>query len=206
MVLQGYNWVHFAMWGAHFFYLVSFLPQILLNYRLKSLRGLSDLYLFAFFNGYVAEVFYVYCLGLPFAYRVMIPVCMLAMGVVIYQRFHYGTNTEFKRLFLIYGANLLCMFLLFPVAIKYSYYIGNFFGWMATLIWCTYQFPQVVKIFSTKSVHGFSFGLATMIGLAAALELSIGVTLGLPYQTIINSTRGVLIYLVFCLQFWLYRG
>ena len=61
--------VQLSVWGALSFYFIALVPQIILNYRLKSADGLSDLYLWAFFNGYVAEVFYVFfvCL-LPTGY------------------------------------------------------------------------------------------------------------------------------------------
>ena len=73
------------------------------------------------------------------------------------------------------------------------------------LIWATYQIPQVVKVFLEKSVHGFSFSLVSLVAFGDAIELIVALLLGLPAPTLFNDFRGILIYVIFSLQFWYYK-
>ena len=195
-----------AIWLSQFCYLIGFIPQIIMNYRLQSLRGLSDLYIFSFFNGYIAELFYVFCLGLPVPYQIMVPVCTIGMSIIVFQRFYYGTQDSWSsKLLWIYVGNIVLAVGLIPIAIASPYKFGHAAGWLTAIIWCTYQIPQLVKIFFYRTVYGFSFGFATMIAMAAFIECGMALIIGLPYQTIISSARGVLVYLLFCVQFVLFR-
>ena len=187
-------------------YSFSLLPQALLNYRLKSADGLSELYLFAFFNGYLAETFYIFFLNLPLAYKVLGPLGTLCISVIVCQRFYYATwNKKTIRLGKIYLVNVALICCSLPWMFMHPILAGNITGWMASVIWCTYQFPQVVKIFLKRSTSGFSFTLATMCGVASVLELSVAGALGLPIQTVVNAIRGIMVYLIFLFQFLIYR-
>jgi len=89
--------------------------------------------------------------------------------------------------------------------LKHPWLVGNIAGWVGISIWAIYQIPQVIKIYSQRSVFGFSFLLASMVGFGDSLELLVSLFLGLPFQSVLNNIRGILIYLIFCVQFWLYK-
>ena len=195
-------------WIAHTLFFLGLLPQIVLNYRLKSTKGLSDLLLIGYFNGYVSYLYYTFCLDLPLAYKVILPMATIAMMIMIFQRFLYldKLTKKDKSLLAFYLFNFLFVISLIPLATKYPIYVGHFFGWLMMFIWATYQIPQVFKVFIDKSVVGFSFALVSSIGFGDLVELIAAITLKLPMPTLLNDFRGVFIYLVFCVQFWMYKN
>ena len=191
-----------AIWLAQLLYFVGFIPQIITNYRLKSLGALSDLYLLSFTIGWLAETYYVYLLGLPFAYLVMAPLSTVGICLMVGQRFWYAKRSEMARLSIIYFGITIFTLGLIPLAFWYQETVGQFTGWLASLVWCTYQLPQVAKMFREKSVLGYSLVFSTMIGLAAMLECYAAFSLHLPYQTMLNTIRGMCVYLIICYQFY----
>ena len=47
------------IWVMHIISIVSIVPQIFLNYKIKSTRGLGDFYLISYISGYAVQLFYV---------------------------------------------------------------------------------------------------------------------------------------------------
>ena len=192
-------------WLIQIIYAANFIPQIWLNYRLKSLRGLSDLYLMAFLCAYIGELFYFYCLDFPTAYKAMIFVFLAEILIMTYQRFLYGGSTPKKYLAIAYGIIALITTSIIPLALQQPCTIGNAAGWFMVSIWSVYQIPQVIKNYARKSVKGFSFLSATLIACGALLELSLALITHLPIQTVFKTSRSILVYLIFCGQFYWYR-
>lgn len=141
-------------WIAHSLFFLGILPQIVLNYRLKSTNGLSDLLLIGYFNGYVSYLYYTFCLGFPLAYKVILPMATAAVIFMVFQRFLYldKLTQKDKSLLALYIFNFLFALSLIPLATKYPIYVGHFFGWLMMLIWATYQIPQVFKVFLDRSL------------------------------------------------------
>ncbi|MFC1894582.1 PQ-loop repeat-containing protein [Candidatus Dependentiae bacterium] len=196
-----------ATWIAQILFCVSLFPQIKLNYQLKTVSGCSDFFLIGYLNGYITYIYYVYFLHFPLAYKVMVPIACVLIFIILFQRFYYS---EFKRKdkfwAWVYILNISLALLIFPFTINNSYLVGTFCGWLMLFIWATYQIPQLIKCFSEKSVYGFSFALVSLIALGEVVELLGALALGLPFPTIINNFRGILIYLVFCVQFLFYKS
>jgi len=162
--------------------------------------------LFGYFNGYIAYTYYVFCLNFPLAYKVMVPLACAMMLTMVVQRFVYEQGyKKDKKLLALYLLNGLGAILIIPQAITHACFVGNVTGWIEITIWALYQIPQVFKIYRRQSVFGFSFLLVTLIGLGDFIELIIAISLGFPVQTVINGIRGVLLYLIFCGQFLLYK-
>jgi len=200
LILQATAWI------VNIFFFSGLVFQGLHSFRIKCGRGLSDLTLFGYFNGYIAYLYYAFCFNLPIAYRVMIPLCMTTMLVMLAQRFLYAEWCgRDKKMFLLYLLNGLAAILILPHAFKQPWFVGNVAGWIEISIWALYQIPQVFKIHLNKSVIGFSFLLVSMVGIGDTIELIVAISLGMPWQTIINDMRGILIYSIFCVQFWLYN-
>ena len=196
---------HLVIWASHILFWVAMLPQVRLNYKLKSTGGLSDLMLIGYFNAYIAYMIYTFCLGLPLAYKVMVTLCWLTVIVMVFQRFYYGKRCKAdKSLLRVYGANVLGACTFIPVAIKYPLTVGHAAGWVMVAIWAVYQIPQILKIYRSKSVWGYSFWLPSLIGIGDLIEGIAAIVLGLPLQTIMSDFRGFAVYLIFCVQFWLY--
>jgi hypothetical protein len=192
-----------ATWFINILFWAGFIPQIILNFRLKTTKGISDLMLLAFFNGYITYNYYVFCCDLPMAYKILSPISLVTVIVMLVQRFMYDKNS--KKLFMIYVANSILAMLFIPYALSKTLLVGDIMGWISAMIWFVFPVPQIVKIFMDRSVVGFSFMLVTLVGFGDILNSIIAIALQLPTQTLFNGLRGILVYLIFCLQFFLFR-
>ena len=189
---------------ARLCYLGCLLPQIWLTQKTKMGTALSDLFLLGYLNGYMTFLIYIFCYNLPLAYQIIAPLETLAALVMIGQRLYYDTTAP-TWLAWLYVANTLLFFTFIPWAVISPRICGNVFGWLTFGISAVNQLPQAIKIFRAKSVYGFSFMFVIFCGLATITELSSSIALSLPLQTIINALRGVVMFLVFCVQFAIYR-
>jgi|SaaInlLV_10m_DNA_2_1039722.scaffolds.fasta_scaffold08317_3 uncharacterized protein with PQ loop repeat len=195
-------WVETISWMVRSLFWVGLIPQLFLNYKHRTTRGISGFMLFGYFTGYLASTFYVFCLKLPIQYKVMIPLSLLTASVLVFQRLYY--DKCYKAL-VFYLAGMVGAIAILPLAFKYTAEVGHFFGWMAVFLWATYQIPQVFKIYFSKSVIGFSFFLVTAIGIGNIIEGALSIINDLPDQSVVSGVRGGIIYMVFCIQFLLYR-
>jgi len=189
-------------WIVNIIFVGAFIPQIFLNYRVKSTRGLSDLYLLGYLNGYVINFAYVYCLDFPMAYKFMAPMAVLCSSILIFQRFWYTRHQVFPKSIRLYGIDFAFLFFLIPFFVNYPIEAGHIAGWALLIIWITYQLPQLLRIYKNRSVEGFSFLLVTMIGFGNLFELVTSIIFNLPVQTFLTAIRGIVIYAIFCFQFW----
>ena len=191
-----------TIWAIKILFWAGLLPQLFLNYKQHSTRGMSGVMLWGYFNGYLTATFYVFCINLPLAYKFMIPVSLLTVSVMVVQRFIYDKDFGQLRYYVasvfLSSIGLLFMF-------SHTTLVGNLFGWASVLIWAGYQLPQIYKIYFEKTVVGFIFLLVSAIGIANLIETGIAAGYGLPTQSVLSGLRGGLIYAVFCSQFLLYR-
>ncbi|MBD3272818.1 hypothetical protein GF385_00505 [Candidatus Dependentiae bacterium] len=191
-------------WVVNLSYIVAILPQIYLNYKIKSTKGLSDYYLVGYFNGYAANFFYVFTLNFHLAYRIKAIFAVLAIAFMIFQRFKYDQiykNNKIKRL---YVSDFSLLFLITPIIFSFPKVAGHVVGWILVFIWSLYQLPQILKIYRRKSVEGFSFFLVSLIGIGNIIELFIAYIFNYPIQTHLIAIRGIIIFLIYMFQFSLY--
>lgn len=197
--------INYTPWIANFLFFIAIIPQIVLNHKMKSTSGLSDLLLIGYLNGYITTLYYCFCLDLPMAYKILVPIAAIALIIMIIQRFYYADFQKKDTLLLgIYFLNLGLAIGILPYTLKNPIFIGNIAGYFMALIWATYQLPQVVKIFLEKSVLGVSFSLIALVTLGNFLELIAAIYLNLPVQTILNDLRAILIFIIFVIQFKIY--
>jgi len=139
------------------------------------------------------------------AYQIFCPLQAAAVVVIIFQRLYYDQSSRTKKYWLLYGSNMTGAMMLIPLDLQCPSEFGRAAGWAMFLLALINQLPQVVKIFKEKSVAGFSFGFVVLTTLASATEFVTATFIGLPLQTIMSSLRGVIIGLLWMVQFWLYR-
>ncbi|MCK4651210.1 PQ-loop repeat-containing protein [Candidatus Babeliales bacterium] len=192
------------IWVILIISIVSIVPQIFLNYKTKSANGLSDFYLISYISGYTVQLFYVYCLDFPIVYKIMVPISFFLVAILVFQRFFCFKYKIVCYSIRLYCANFFSIFLLVILAIRFPYKIGHLAGWISFVIWTVYLLPQVYKIYSKKSVEGFSFTFVFLSVLGNLLELISILILGLPVQSILIALRGLIFFVLFCFQFWLY--
>jgi uncharacterized protein with PQ loop repeat len=184
---------------------LSFLPQIIENYKIKSGVGLSDYFLLAYFNTYIALGYYIFCLNLPLAYKIACPAQGILTIILIGQRLYYNHSPESKFYGLIYLVNLLGSLIFIPIAIISPVHTGHIFGWLSFILTLLNQMPQVIKVLSTKSVAGFSYMFILIMAFAAGIETYTAVVLGLPMQTLLSAARGLVYFAIFSALFLLYK-
>jgi len=194
-----------STWIIHILYFICLIPQIMINYKMKSGTGISDAFLFCYLNIYLLLPFYIFGLDLPMAYKVLVPLQGVATLVLIGQRLYYDKSPNLKKLKLCYGCNFFAFFPFVPVAIGSPLLVGVPFGWVGYTFAFVSQIPQAIKIHREKSVKGFSFLFVLFNGIAAILEVVVAFVLELPLPTRISAMRGVFFFVVFCWQFALYR-
>jgi len=198
--------LYFATWVMNICFWISSIPQVFLNWKLKSARGVSDLMLLGYFNGFIAFNYFVFCLDLPLSFKVFVPISFATTLIMIGQRFFYDRGgRKDKHLLRFYAVNGLFACMLLPYAMNHVSLVGNIAGWLSAAIWGIYQIPQIVKNHVDKSVIGFSFALVLLIGFGDILGLVTAIGLKMPIQTVCNGFRGVFTFLVLCGQFFIYR-
>ena len=205
--VSSLNYIVFLLipWIVNFFYFVGLFPQIYLNYKSKSTQGLSDLLILGYFDGYLAYFIYAYFFEFPIAYRMLLPVAVLASLVLIYQRFFYQRDGLGKSNNYIYYINFLLMIFFGIFLYLLPMKAANIAGWISTAIWYLYLIPQVIEIYLRKTVKGFSFLLVLFVGLGGVADFSVAILYSLPIQIILIGLRGIAFFFIFAAQFWIYR-
>ncbi len=193
-----------TIWIVHIISVASILPQIFLNYKVKSTTGLSNIYISLYLSGYITHLFYIFCLDLPIAYKVMAPVSFLLVLIIVFQRFLYKKHKAARRSIRLYCVIFFIIFLLIALAIFFPNKIGHLVGWISVVIWTIYQLPQIFKIYSEKSIGGFSFAAVSITGFQNLLALMATLALGLPLQSVFSALRGLTFFAIFCFQFLIY--
>lgn len=193
----------FLAWVMMSFYIVSFLFQARKNYLLKTAKGLSDYFLFVYFTGFSGYLYYSYCLNLPRPYLLLIPFETLTFSFNLAQRFYYD-GFSFRHDPLSRGIVIGCILNIFaiPFALQDPVLVGQLGGWIMLASFSVNQIPQIVKIYRSQSVAGFSFWFITTLSFAMSLELVIALLRDLPVQTLLMGARGVMFYLIYAYAFW----
>ena len=195
------TWFDIVLWIPQTLYASAIIPQVIKNYKLKSTTGLSLPMVFARFSGELAYIIYIYLLGLPMVYRVMIPVYTFNIGFLLVQAAWYAPSQEYRTRVLIgmitlsiAGAGVL-LGRLAPVL------VGRYAGWLAVCILAFSQMPQVYKNYHRRSVHGFSLGYTLLMGSGSFIELCYVIYLQLPVQTLTSCIRSLFFYTIYWYQF-----
>lgn len=189
---------------SQLFYMVCLLPQAVTNYQVKSGTGLSDLFAIGYLNGHFAQLFYVFCLSLPLGYKIFVPVQFSIVLILIFQRLYYNHFAN-RTLTFFYIANIACALAIIPIACKIPLICGVAHGWLALVIFSLSQIPQIYKLYSMRSVQGFSLMFVVVMGCGSVLELAGALILGLPTQTIFNAVRNTFFVLA-CLGAFYFFG
>ena len=145
-------------WLPFCIYYVSGIPQILTNYRNQSTEGLSFRMVFFDYTGALSTTVYTFLLCLPFACRVMEPLCAINIGILAIQGYVYARKPEVRRNFILAYLGLHAFYFgMWVVGNWHAYAIGNIMGWISIVVQCFTQLPQVLKNRERKSVQGLSF-------------------------------------------------
>lgn len=176
--------------------------QALKNFFRGTSRAISHRMLFIAAIGSITKLLYNYFLWLPFAYRFMRPLTMIALAVLIVQSFRSAETPQLKhRIVLAYTALASVTAGLILWGIWTPSFVGHGAGWVSCVAFSVHQLPQMWKNYTRKSVEGLSFAYLTLLCVGAILEIVVALIMGLPIQSVLNGLRGVVYYSIFCYQF-----
>jgi len=179
--------------------------QIILNYRVKSTRGLSPNMVFLFFSTIVFFIVYTYTYNLPIAYKVLSIPHLLSVGVLAFQGYYYSDNKKTRRDMLRTYTGLLVFFIGYAITgFFFPLTVGKFSGWASALLPLLTQIPQMLRNARRKSVEGFSFWFVFFATIAVLIELTVVIVLHLPLPSFFSALRGLIYYIIYFGQFILY--
>lgn len=193
------------VWTAQILYVICFIPQIAENFNRQSERGLSDFLLIGNMNIYLALIFDVFCNGYPYPYKITAILQFFGSVALVCQSFYYDfSRIRAKKMMLCYGANFLVVLACIPLAMRYTQEVGEFCAWFLLLLFSVSFIPQAFKIYRSKSVQGFSFSFITLFAMANFIEYILWGLLDLPLPYMLYTVQNLIMYGVFCVQFFLY--
>jgi uncharacterized protein with PQ loop repeat len=198
-IAQTLTWISV---GTYFAAAVS---QTWTNFRLKSIEGLSDLFIMLYLNTYIFYICYIFCLDLPGPYKILEPFSFCLVITIVAQRLWYGEPHLNRKMSKILGVNGFLAGLFYFFAMLEPLMMGQVAGWFTFFCDTMCQLPQAAKMHKTKSVKGFSFFYATFIAIANTSELAGAILLKLPIQTVLMGIKAIAIYAFFIYQFLKYR-
>lgn len=192
-------------WIAVFTYFIAAASQALTNHKLKSTEGLSDSFILFYLNTYILMMYYIFCLDLPMPYRIMEPLTGLMIVTMVFQRLWYNPRERSKHMYpyLMISSGIALFFAILSRTNPEA--LGHISGWGSCFFDTVTLIPQIIKMHRTKSVEGFSFLFATAIAIANSVEVAASIYNNtIPFQTVVMGLKGVIIYAICVIQFFIY--
>lgn len=162
----------FTLSLSSFIYFIWFLPQLWMNFKRKSMDGLSLWMHGLLLLGYSGDLLYGFGRDMQWQYRMVTIVGLICLFAQHIQFWRYGLKTK--------AAVLNFLFLSLLTIIVFTYAILNFTllhhgkkyydfaGFISDMCWMTYVLPQIIKNFMQKSTKGLSV-LFVMISIVLSL-------------------------------------
>ena len=120
---------------------VVLVPQILKNWKRRSVEGLSILWATANFTASLANVFFAFSVALPVYIKILAVYMPILESSILLQFLLYSKHT--MQMKLSYGA---CCFLIWIAVISLDLSVADAaekVQWLAIVLWCIESFPQV---------------------------------------------------------------
>jgi len=194
-----------SVWIALLIFLMSMMSQLILNFRLKTTQGLSDLFILGFLNSQSCYIGFTYSLDLPLVYKVMNPLYGMLILILIVQRFLYARQYANNKILPVYVINFFLALSVIVYAAQYSVWLGHMLGWIPIFICLAMEMSQLSKIYRAKSVRGFSLYFVIISIAAYSFEFVSALILKLPKQVLLTDLRGMMVFSLFLIPFVLYR-
>ena len=196
IVAEHFAWLPMALFCA------APLAQAYLNWSKQSTKSISQWTVFLGLSGLLCSLLYDYFMWLPLAYRFMHPLILIAWTTLALQEYWYS-GRSFVRSSLMYAYGFL--FIAVSFALFWGQYypleVGCVMGWFFTVLYAVFQVPQIIKNQKMQSVEGLSVWYVSMMGCASFADLGMAYWRLLPFPSVLNAIRGVLVYAIFLYQF-----
>lgn len=172
-------------WISSIVWFIVLFPQIIKNYKRKSVKGISNLWAAMNFFASLINVIFIYSSGsMPFYAKVSsiyMPVIEYGFLLQIFY-YHDSPNTDKKRYFFLLNVFIvLLLALLVYLAAEYKNSL-TYVEWASILLWSFETFPQIFLNFKLENTIGLSkFGqIVTFIG--KSCDITSNYLLIIPYQ------------------------
>ena len=189
------------IWVSLLLYSGSFIPQIVVNYQIKSARGISDMFIWCYCTGYLLMLLYVFLQPFAYPYRIMVPIETGFMMVLLGQRLYYDGLKKSPGFNLAIIASFVAIFGMLYFVPVHQQLVANIAGWISFMAFAINPVPQLIKIFRTKTTFGFSFWFASLTAAAQVFELVGGVIECVPIPTLAMAVRGLIVYVFYWIFF-----
>jgi len=144
-----------AGWTSSFIWFTVLFPQLIKNFKLKSVNGISLIWAIFNFSASYVNLFFVFQNSLPLFAKITAVYMPTLEFLLLVQFYHYdkydkGIKTTFFCLF------LFVLIVLSVVNIFLSQYYIDYLEWIAIILWSIETFPQIYLNFKNKSTKGLS--------------------------------------------------
>lgn len=184
-------------------YFVWFVPQILLNFRRKSTKGLSFWMHGLLLIGYTADLLYGFGRHMQWQYRMVTIVGLFFLFIEHLQFAYYNCKTRSQQwqygLLTVAVIGLLIYAVLNFTVTHHSTGYYNMAGFISDMCWMTYILPQLIKNYRAKSTEGLSIGFVLISILLSALDITSTFALHWAWPSILSEAitivkKAILIY------------
>ncbi|MBD3231957.1 hypothetical protein GF322_04860 [Candidatus Dependentiae bacterium] len=194
------------IWLIYTFFSLSLVPQIILNYKRKKNKGLSDSFLAASISFQAFYVFYAFFCNLPLAYKLMNSIYLFLTCVLVLQRLlYYKSAARRRKLYSFYLFNIFLILSFIVFAIGFMNFKNPLIGW----IFVSFNtFRNVIPMFDgflNKSLKGISASFILLSLLSYSFEMLASLALNLPVQITVNDAFSILIYFILFLEYKVYK-
>jgi uncharacterized protein with PQ loop repeat len=191
-----------------FIYIIWLLPQLKLNFKRKSTKGLSFWMHSLLFLGYSADLAYGFGLSMEWQYRMVTIVGLLSLSIQHWQFGYYELGKSLDK-FQYYVASIaLFSFLVFSIhTLGFTRNLRefyNFFGMVSNVAFLIYLVPQIVTNYLNQSTEGLSLWFVIFTGFLDVCDLISACTLQWSWPSLLGPSVGFLFQAVLLFQIYYY--
>ncbi|MCX7125564.1 MAG: PQ-loop repeat-containing protein [Gammaproteobacteria bacterium] len=177
-------------------YFIWFLPQIWLNFKRKSTKGLSLWMHGLLLLGYCADLLYGFGREMQWQYRMVTITGLFFLLIQHYQFWRYSLNdnkrtrkaTHINFILLSSMVLILLFYAVFNFTVDHhskQYY--DIAGFISDICWMTYLFPQIIKNYLAKSVVGLSVGFVVIDIILSCLDMTSTFALHWDWPSVVSA-------------------
>ena len=185
--------------------LLFYLPDTTNTQKSPKKINNGDLFLLAYLHSYATALLYIFGLNLPMAYKLLVPTAALGVAMIIVQRIIYEAHVHRIKFLVLYLCNIAVYLPIIYFFLRNPATSGMLWGWINLVLSIVNLVPQIITIQQTKSVNGFSYSFVLLSALGGICELISAGLLNLPLQSSLMGMKNIFFFLIFSIQFLLYR-
>lgn len=168
-------------WISSFIWLIVLFPQVIKNWKNKSVEGVSLLWALLNFSASYVNIFFIYHNSLPLfslLSRIYMPILEFFL---LLQFYYYGKYTKREKRIAL-SLFLFSLIILTSINTIFSHLYINELEWIAIVLWSIETFPQIYLNFKLKSTRGLSSVSQVICFLGKTSDISQNYFLNIPIQ------------------------